>query len=289
MSSTAETTAPLAKVESAAPAVAEKKPATLRELLTGSEFQDAVRKALPSHLKPDRFIRVALTCITKTPKLAQCEKASFFSQLLTLSQFGLEPDGRRAHLIPFENKRKNIVECQLIIDWKGLSELIYRSGVVSTLHADVVRRGDVFKYSMGVLESHIPHFLRTDADKPAEAGEVFAVYSIATMKDGGRKAEVLSIAEAYAIRDRSSGYKAYKAGYAKSHPWVSDEAEMLKKTAFRRLSKWLPLSAEIRDAVEHYDDVVDIVATTIKPHEGQGLSALIEAAQTDETTNTEAA
>lgn len=242
--------ATLAKTETSAPAI--QKPATLRQHLEGNAFKDAVAKALPRHLTADRFIRVALTAITRTPKLAQCEQASFFQCLLSLSQYGLEPDGRRAHLIPFENRKRGVVECQLIIDWKGLSELVYRSGIVSTLHADVVRRGDLFDYSMGVLTSHVPHYLRTDTAKPAEAGDVYAAYSTATMKDGSRKTEVMSVDQIEGIRRRS------RAG--QSGPWVTDWEEMAKKTVFRRLSKWLPLSAEVREATENDDDVIDIAS-----------------------------
>lgn len=236
-----------------------KAPLTLRQHLEGDAFKQAVAGALPRHLKPDRFIRVALTAITRTPKLAQCEQASFFQCLLTLSQYGLEPDGRRAHLIPFENRKRGVTECQLIIDWKGLSELVYRSGVVSTLHADVVREGDIFEYSMGVLTTHVPHYLRRDDKKPEKEGNVFATYSTATMKDGTRKTEVMSAEEIEGIRRRS------RAG--QSGPWVSDWTEMAKKTVFRRLSKWLPLSAELRDAVEADDDVIDIGST------GKGAAA----------------
>lgn len=223
---------------------------TLRDHLQGDAFKEAVAKALPSHLKPERFIRVALTAMTRTPKLAQCEQASFFQCLLTLSQYGLEPDGRRAHLIPFENRKRGVTECQLIVDWKGLSELVYRSGVVSTLHADVVHEGDLFDYSMGTLTAHVPHYLRRDVAKPEKAGEVYAAYAMATMKDGSRKTEVMSKEQIEGIRARS------RAG--QSGPWVSDWDEMAKKTAFRRLSKWLPLSAEVREAVELDDDAIDI-------------------------------
>ena len=225
---------------------------TLKEHLQGDAFKQAVAGALPKHLKPDRFIRVTLTAITRTPKLANCDQASFFQCLLTLSQYGLEPDGRRAHLIPFENRKRGVTECQLIIDWKGLSELIYRSGIVSTLHADVVREGDLFDYSMGVLTTHVPHFLRNDDKKPEKAGDVYAAYSTATMTGGERKTEVMSWEQIEGIRNRS------RAG--QSGPWVTDWEEMAKKTVFRRLSKWLPLSAELRDAVEADDDVIDISA-----------------------------
>jgi recombination protein RecT len=248
------------------------KPLTLRQHLEGAAFNDAIRKALPKHLTPDRFIRVALTAMTKTPKLAECDQASFFSALLALSQFGLEPDGRRAHLIPFENRKRGVVECQLIIDWKGLAELAMRSGIVSTLHADVVRRGDLFTYSAGILTEHVPHFLRTDSAKPAAAGEVYAVFATASMKDGGRKTEVLSLEEENAVRNRS------RAG--QSGPWQTDFSEMAKKTAFRRLSKWLPLSPEFRDAVEVGDEIAPGEMPNVTPINerlAEGLTAMIAA------------
>ena len=233
-----------------APPVDEKKPATIRQYLQRPAFAAEIAKALPKHLTPDRFLRVAMTALTKTPKLADCDQGSFFSALLTLSQYGIEPDGRRAHLIPFENRRRGVIECQLIIDYKGLAELAMRSGLVSTLHADVVREGDVFDYSAGELTRHVPFFLRVDADKPKDAGAVFAVYALARFKDGTSKCEVMSLDEVDLIRKRS------KSGA--SGPWVTDFVEMAKKTAFRRLSKWLPISAEIRDAMEADDDRYDL-------------------------------
>lgn len=243
---------------------------TLKQHLEGPSFIDALKKALPKHMKPDRFIRVALTTMTKTPKLAQCDQASFFAALLTLSQLGIEPDGRRAHLIPFENRKRGVVECQLIIDWKGLAELVMRSGLVSTLHADVVRTGDLFKYSAGELQDHEPHFLRVDSAKPAKAGDIYAVYCVAKMKDGARKVDVMSLDEVEAIRRRSRS--------GNSGPWVTDWNEMAKKTVFRRLSKWLPLSPEFRDAIEADDELpANIKDVTPAPDFSGGLAAMIEA------------
>jgi len=216
---------------------------TIKEQLTGEKFRGAVASVLPKHLTAERFTRIAILAITRTPKLAQCDQASFFGALMTLSQFGLEPDGRRAHLIPFENRKRGVVECQLIIDWKGLAELAMRSGLVANQHADVVREGDVFEYSAGKVMKHVPNVLRPHP-RP-EAGGVIAAYAMAEFKDGSTKAEVLSLDEIKAIQARS------RAG--QSGPWVTDWNEMAKKTAYRRLSKWLPLSPEFRDAVDASD------------------------------------
>lgn len=238
---------------------------SLRNEIESPAFRDAVAKVLPKILPPERFVRVACTAMTRTPKLRECDRASFFSAMLSLAQTGLEPDGRRAHLIPFENRKRGVVECQLIIDYKGLAELAMRSGLLSYLHADVVRRGDIFRYSLGEIREHVPHFLRDDDAKPEKAGDVFAAFAVARFKDGSAKAEVMSLDEVNAIRSRS------RAG--NSGPWVTDFNEMAKKTAFRRLSKWLPLSPEYRDALDSDADEVDTLRNVSKAEAGAAANA----------------
>ena len=226
---------------------AAKKPATLKDLIQGDAFKQAVSSALPKHLTADRFCRVAATALMRVPKLAQCDQASFFNCLLTLSQYGLEPDGRNAHLIPFENRRAGITECQLIIDYKGLVELAMRSGLIARIHADVVCINDVFEYNMGNITEH-------KIDLKNDRGEVYAAYAIVTFKDGTTKCEVMSFREIESIRNRSRS--------GSNGPWVTDWKEMAKKSCFRRLSKWISISAEFRDAVDADDDVIETTVAT---------------------------
>ena len=207
-------------------------------------FRSQLKAALPSHCTSERMARSVLTCIARNPKLADCEQSSFFTSLLTLAHFGLEPDGRVAHLIPYGR------QCQVVIDYKGLAELAYRSGRVSNLHADVVCENDEFEYNMGQVVKH-----RIDLRKPR--GAVYAVYATCEFKDGTRKSDVMSRDDVEAIRKRS------KAG--NSGPWVTDWNEMAKKTVFRRLSKWLPVSPEFRDAVHADDDAIDVEEVRRKP------------------------
>lgn len=220
------------------PATKKDKPKSIRELLEGDNFKLQVARALPTHLKPDRFIRVAITAMTRTPKLAECDQASFFNALLTLSQLGLEPDGRRAHLIPFNNKKRNCVECQLIVDYKGLVELVMNTGNCSNIHADVVCENDKFVYDKGEIKEHTIDF-RTSR------GPWYAAYAIIRFKDGTEKCEVMTKEEVLRVRDRS---RAKDDG-----PWVTDEIEMAKKTVFRRATKWVKLSPEQRDIIEADD------------------------------------
>jgi recombination protein RecT len=204
------------------------KPRTLKGLLSKENVKAQFALALPKHLSADRFARVAITALTRTPKLQECTTESFMKCLLDLSALGIEPDGRRAHLIPYGK------ECTLILDYKGIAELVMRSGTVANIHADKVCENDEFTVNRGKIESH-----KVDYKQPR--GASYAYYVIVTFKDGTEKSEIMTREEVEGIRKRS------RAG--QSGPWVSDFDEMAKKTVFRRASKWLPLSPEVQDAV----------------------------------------
>lgn len=230
---------------------------TAAQLLASPQFQQQMAMALPGHMTAERMARVALTQLRKVPKLGQCTTASVAACVLQAAAFGLEPDGRRAHLIPRENRKAGIVECTLIIDYKGLVELAIRNGDLASIHADVVCENDDFEYDLGEIKKH-----RIDLRKPR--GAVYAVYCRIVRKDGASQAVVMSREEVEAVRSRSQSRG--------DGPWVTDWNEMAKKTAFRRLTKWLVLSPEIRDAVEHDDDH-DVQPTQVVAS-GTGMSRL---------------
>lgn len=206
--------------------------AKIRAMIGGDGFKAQIASILPSICPPERFARVCLTALTRTPKLAECTQASLFRCLLDLAATGLEPDGRRAHLIPYGK------ECTLIIDYKGLVELIRRSGEVKSLRAETVCANDKFSWIDGKISHEI--------DWRNPRGDVQAVYAIAELDSGESQSATMTKEEVDKIRSRS------RAG--QSGPWVTDWAEMAKKTAVRRLSKMLPLSSEMASALEKDDD-----------------------------------
>jgi len=229
----------------------------IRNFITSDTVRAQMAMVLPKHLTADRMARVTLTAIMRVPKLLNCTQESLLNCLMQCSQMGLEPDGRRAHLIPFENKKKGIIECTLIVDWKGLAELAMRAGTIAKLHADLICENDEFSFDMGEILHHKINFRK-------ERGQPYAVYAMATTKTGEKFVQVMTRAEVEAIRDNSQGWRAFKAGYTYSSPWQDAPGEMWKKTVFRRLSKWLVLSPEFRDAQE-IDETTDLDATVMPP------------------------
>lgn len=220
------------------------------------EVVASITAALPRHMDGEKFAKIALTAINKNPKLLECTRESLMLAMLQSAALGLEPNGRDAHLIPYGNV------CQFQLDYKGIVQLVRRSGEIADIHCDVVRRGDLFTYKFGKVVDHVPWFLRDDAKKPATAGEIYAIYSRVEMKDGGIACDVMSVEEVNQIRDgRSQGYKSAKK-YGKSHPWDYEEqggsyCEMAKKTVFKRHSKWLPISSELAEALTKEDEADD--------------------------------
>jgi recombination protein RecT len=214
-------------------------PKTIEELFTSKHIVAAIQKAAPKHLDAERFLRIANTAMSRTPKLKNCTIMSIWNCMVQLSGMGLEPDGRRAHLIPYGQ------ECTLIVDYKGLVDCVRRSGEVSDVHADIVCDNDEFEESMGKVTKH-------KINRREPRGDMYAAYSYVKFKDGTESFEIMGKSEIEATRDESAAWKAWLSKKKKC-PWNNHPGEMWKKTVFRRHSKWLPFSSELRTVIETDD------------------------------------
>jgi len=194
--------------------------------------------------------RVALTAMTRVQNLDKCDQQSIARCLLDLAQLGLEPDGRFAHLLAFRNNKRNTYECQLIVDYRGYVQLAYRSGMVKSIYADVVHEGDDFAFERGHVVRHTKWEWRSKSSRPEMRGALIGVYASVYLVNGGEAHLALTVDEVNAVRARSKSRD--------DGPWKTDFEAMARKTAFKRLTKWIPLSAEIRSALEADDDDIDV-------------------------------
>lgn len=190
----------------------------------------AIQSCLPKHMTPERMCRVAFNTVQKTPALLNCSPQSLVAAIVEASSLGLEIDSRgQAYLVPYG---KNVT---LIPGYKGLMDLAYRSGRVTSIYADVVCANDTFEFAMG-LDAKLVHVPNLE-----DRGELKAAYAVAKIKDSDPAFVVLGKTEIEKVK------KASKA--AANGPWKDWEEEMWKKTAIRRLCKCLPLSPEMQRAV----------------------------------------
>lgn len=219
-----------------------------------------IAKALPRHVTPERMTRIALTAVSKTPKLAECSSVSLIGSILTAAQLGLEPNTPlgECYLIPYKGT------CQLIVGYQGMMTLARRSKEVAAIYAYAVRDGDTFEERLG-LKPDLIHVPSKDAGRLAK--KITHVYAVAQLVNGTSLFRVLSLAEIEARRVRGAS------GAGHSTPWDTDYEAMALKSAVRALFAWIPRTPEMAQAVAH-EDAVDAGET---PALDDGLRAALEA------------
>lgn len=199
--------------------------------------KDLIARVLPKTITPERLIGIFSMILKSSPKIAECSQQSLISAVIQTAQLGLQPGNMgHIHLVPFNNKGK--MEVQLIIGYKGLVELVNRSGEATILTAEVVKERDQFQYELGLnpILRHIP--------ASGDRGKMIGVYCIAKNTIANEKVFV------YMQEDEIDKVrKASKAGSSEYSPWNTWPEEMAKKTAVKRISKLLPLSAESQQAI----------------------------------------
>jgi recombination protein RecT len=186
---------------------------------------------LPTHLNADQWVRVAQGVIRRDPKLARAALAnppSLLSALLRCAHLGLEP-GETFHLGVFGN------EIVGMTDYTGEIELMYRTGTVAKVEAQVVKDQDIFEYSPAEMTKplHKPKWF-------GDRGKLIGVYAYAEFLNGAVSRVVMmgerEIAPIRAISKNKAMWDKHPDAY-----WL--------KTAIHQLRKWVPTSAEYRQEV----------------------------------------
>ena len=221
--------------------IAEKKPKTIFDIIQAGAKQFAT--ALPKHINTDRFVRIAITTIRQNPKLAQCSQESLLGALMVSAQLGLEPGTLgQCYLIPYGR------ECQFQIGYKGMIELLRRSGQLKDIYAYSVYENDDFEITYG-LDRNLIH-------KPnlENKGNFLGCYCVAILKDGAKAFEYMTKEEIETHAKKFS--KTFGNG-----PWKTDFEAMSHKTVVKKMLKWLPLSVEFLENIEKDDKSFKVADT----------------------------
>ena len=204
---------------------------TLQALIT--KMKPQIANALPTVLTPERFTRMALTALSNNPNLQECTPQSFLGAMMQAAQLGVEPNTplQQAYLIPYKNKGQ--MEVQFQLGYKGLIDLAYRSGEITSISAHEVCENDEFEYELG-LDEKMRH-------KPAlkDRGEVILYYAVFRTKSGGCGFAVMSVEDVKKHMNKFS--QAARGGFS---PWNTNFDEMAKKTVIKKVLKYAPIKTE---------------------------------------------
>jgi recombination protein RecT len=208
----------------------------------------SMKAMLPVTVTPEKMMRHALAACSRTPLLLECTRESWMLAMLMSSQTGLEPSTPLGHayLIPYRNRKVGKMEVQFQVGYKGLVCLAMRGTPGMSPNAQVVYAGDNFDYDLG--QAFVHHRRGT------ERGKLIAVYAQAWLPNATKPiVEVMEESDVYAIRSKSAAFRS-----GGMTPWSDKDTEpqMWRKTAWKRLANYLPLSTEMQVAV-HYDNASD--------------------------------
>ncbi len=201
-----------------------------------------LKRVLPPDLRPEKVLAVAYASLQKTPSLMECSHQSVMAAVLSAAQLGLlvDPVLGQSYLVPFKG------QCTLVVGYRGLVTLAYRSGMVRDVNAFAVREHDLFEYHLG-SDVRVTHRI---TKKFSERGAVTHAYAVIHLTTGGQKVEVMDAEQLAAIRTRSASAR------SSSSPWHTDEEQMQIKTVLRRGCKQVPASGE-RESLLHRAAMTD--------------------------------
>jgi recombination protein RecT len=208
----------------------------LQTLLAKPNVGLTIERVATKWLSAEQIKTQAAIAVSRNPGLLKCTQASFLESMVRAAELGLRfaGAGGEAYLVPYKSR------CTLIIGYRGLCALARRTGIVTRIEARVVHEKDVFEvgYGTGQTLVHRPHL-------GADRGEIIAAYAVAELRDSDDQIEVMTRAELDLVRKRSPS--------GSDGPWVSDFAEMCRKTVLRRLCKYLPFATAFEDALAAED------------------------------------
>ena len=183
----------------------------------------------------DRFIRVTQTAVLTQPNLLNADKNSLFQACLNAAKDGLEPDGENAVLFAGKNGK-----VQYWSTAKGLAKLVYNTGDYGSISAELIHESDDFEYFYDENGKH----MRFKPDLFGERGKVIGAFASCVEKATGRlEYKVLTLNELQKVKEFALK-KMTQEWQRQQSPWNTHEEEMFKKTAIKKLTKYMPKAAE---------------------------------------------
>jgi recombination protein RecT len=178
-----------------------------------SQFSSYEKKVLPDLLEkhgisPSQFVQIVLSEIKKNEKLLQAfmeNPSSMFASILAGAEVGLIPSDMLGefYLIPRNMKQsdgKFKLSVTPLIGYKGLVNILLRSGDITRIHTEVVYEGDEFTPIYG-LEPNIIH--KPNFNVPRNASTIRYAYAVAKMKSGEYQFAVMTRGEIEGVRSMS--------------------------------------------------------------------------------------
>lgn len=200
-------------------------------------------KALNNYFNWDKektlkFLSAVTHCASVTPKLLECSQDSIITAFMKCAEYNLFPStvSGEVYILPYYNKGK--MEAQFQLGYKGIIALLARIGI--KVYTDIVKENDTCEITSGMDQNILHRYPLTSR------GQAIGVYTIAIDKNGEKTMKYMSKEEVLEFKKFS------KSAWSDFSPWNpknDPELNMWRKTVIKQISKNLPLTEEVYEAI----------------------------------------
>ena len=208
----------------------------------------------------DRYFNVEISWLNSLlhsdTKLRSCTDASKCKVLANVVSTGLtlSPAMKYCYVIPRKDHATQEMHATLDISYMGLIKMLTDAGTVAKVEAHIIYENDKYEIEYGLTPKfkHVPTL--------TNRGEMIAVYAIAHLRGADPQVEILTSDDVKEIRDVAG---------ARGQIWEKWTAQMWRKSAIKRLFKYLP-KTEMSDeliaglAIEYRNDTTMITEKDIE-------------------------
>jgi recombination protein RecT len=208
--------------------------------------QSVLPDLLKKHnIEPAQFVHVVVSEVKKNEKLLaafQENPPSMFASILAGAEIGLIPSDMLGEFYLIPRRIDGKLTVTPLIGYKGMHNIILRSGEVSKVHTECVYEGDEFEAIYG-LEPNIIH--KPNFDGQRDSTTLKFVYAVAKLNNGEFQFAVLSKSDVVKITQLSRyNNDLYFNDKKDPNMW------MVRKTALIQLAKLLPKDYYGKKALE---------------------------------------
>lgn len=219
------------------------------KVVLAKEYMKQIENLFGDHDLALEFLTNVVASAQRVPKLLDCAPETLLNSFMIMASLKLMPSGisGEAYVLPYENKKKGIVEAQFQLGYQGLVTLFYRAGIRSIV-AEIVRKNDGFSYENG----EVRHVVDPFSDN---RGEALGAYVILELPTGGKISKVMSKKEIIEIAQK------FSKSYSGFGPWSEGQDPQLwmwRKTVLKQAAKLAPKNPELNKAIaeDNKDSVI---------------------------------
>ncbi len=226
---------------------------TLANHLQTDTFKKHLEAVLPEHMSSERFVSICLRQLSLIPELQNCTLASVIGGMMTAATLGLEVGTQgECWLIPYRDRKRDVIEAQLQVGVWGHMALAWRSGLLADVQVNVVCHGDIFDFRLG-SDPYLHHQPEEGRDLSDQRSIRYAYAVIRTLAGG----VIFDAFDAAWIERRRNTSKS-----PDSPAWKNFYAEQAQAKALKTVLKRCPKSSHMGRAIT-LDDQADAGATQV--------------------------